>query len=365
MKKESIISTIFLLLVLVVAIVTGLTVISDAFQRYYDGKSPVLFTIGVLIIGFIFNIVLMELAHVVGAKVGKCKVVSVNFYFICFFKTAKGWKVGTRDFDGLTGETKITTTKESKLNYYIWMPIVFYAIELAICILLYTSGQSAKSGSALRWLGIVGLLWIILSSMLFVYDFIPARLDTMSDGYRMMLSTKKVNYDALLKYMNSVGEASLNNNSVSPEYFDEITDFTADLNLFAIESAILAKKYDDAKLMIEKMNGAEKLAIYVKQELVAQDLFIRFMCGDIEETKKFYEEKVDSESRKFLANSNNIAAARAYMFVASQIDKSSFELSYAISKKEKVIKRLPKSERAVETAFYDEIVAIVEPKKEN
>ena len=36
MKKESVISTVFLLIVLAVAIIMGLTVISDAFENMYE-----------------------------------------------------------------------------------------------------------------------------------------------------------------------------------------------------------------------------------------------------------------------------------------------------------------------------------------
>ena len=58
MKKESIISTVFLLIVLAVAIIMGLTVVSDAFEKMYESNfSPVLFTLIVLIAGFIFNVV--------------------------------------------------------------------------------------------------------------------------------------------------------------------------------------------------------------------------------------------------------------------------------------------------------------------
>ena len=79
MKKESIISTVFLLVVLAVAVIMGLTVISDAFEKMYESDmSPVLFTLIVLVLGFAFNVVWMEVAHVLGAKAGKCKVVAVT-----------------------------------------------------------------------------------------------------------------------------------------------------------------------------------------------------------------------------------------------------------------------------------------------
>lgn len=366
MKKESIISTVFLLIVLGVAIVMGLTVVSDAFTRLYelDEKlSPILFTLVVLILGFVVNIVLMELAHVIGAKVGKCKVVSMNCYYLCLKKTKTGWKLGFADFDGLTGETKIIKTERSKLNAYVWMPIVFYAAELAGCIVLYSAGQNAEGQSPLKWLAIAALLWIILSSILFVYDFIPFKLDTSNDGYRLSLLTKPENAKALINYMDYQGHLSCEDGQAKLEFNETFTDFTVENNLVVVETALLVRDYKSAGEMIHKMSSPDlKIDSYLKKRIVAQNMFIAIMTKPLEEVKKYYDESVGDNDRKFISNDVSIEALRAYSLIAGLIDDSQFEVQYALSKKEKAIKKCPPNIWEDEKKLFEEVVSKIQQK---
>ena len=358
MKKESVISTGFLLLVLAVAIIMGLTVIRDAFERLYVLKmSEVLFTLLVLFVGFVFNIVIMELAHVLGAKIGKCKVVSVNCYFLCLKKTKEGWKFGVDDFDGLTGETKILKTEKSKLNAYVWMPIVFYAAELAACILLYSMGNGATDVSSLKWLAIAALLWIILSSILFVYDFIPFKLDTFNDGYRLSLLTKPDDAKALLDYMDYQGKISYGDEQNTLTFNEKMTDFTVEMNLVVIENEILSRKYNEALEMLLKIKQSQsKINPYLLKKVTSQDMFVRLMTKPLEEVKKYYKENVNDNDGKFISNDGNIDSVRAYSLIAGLIDDSPFEVQYALSKKEKAIKRCPKHLVDSENKLFEDVV---------
>ena len=364
MKKESIISTVFLLVVLAVAIVMGLTVISDAFEKFYELEmSPVLFTLIVLLTGFVFNVLFMELAHIFGAKVGKCKVVSVNFYYIGFKKTQNGWKFGFDDFDGLTGETKIVKTEKSKLNAYVWMPIVFYAAELAGCIVLYSMGQTASKESALRWLGIAGLLWIVLSSILFVYDFIPFKLDTVNDGYRLSLLTKPDNAQALLDYMDYQGRLSLEGPSAELKFNEKSSDFIFESNLTVVEQALIKRDYIAAGKMIEKMkNTSGKIDQFLVKRIIAQEMFVLLMTKPLDEVKKHYDENVSDADRKFISNDVTVEALRAYALIAGLIDNSQFEVQYAISKKEKAIKKFLPIFQEEEKELFEEVIKKIQEK---
>lgn len=364
MKKESVISTVFLLIVLAVAIIMGLTVISDAFEKMYESDlSPVLFTLIVLILGFVFNIVWMEVAHVVGAKVGKCKVVSVNCYYLGFKKTKEGWKFGIDDFDGLTGETKILKTEKSKLNAYVWMPIVFYAAELAACIVLYSMGQTAPKDSALKWLGIAGLLWIILSSILFVYDFIPFKLDTSNDGYRLALLSKPDNAKALLDYMDYQGRMAIEGKAVELEFNEKITDFTVETNLIVVEQAILKGEYKKAAGMLKAIKeSGSKIDPFLMKRIVAQDMFVELMTKPLEEVKKYYEENVNDADRKFISNDVSVESLRTYSLIAGLIDDSQFEVQYAVSKKDKAFKRCEKVYLEEEKKLFDQVVEKIQEK---
>lgn len=364
MKKESIISTGFLLLTLAVAIIMGLTVVSNAFQTLYSlSMSEVLFTIIVLLLGFVFNVALMEVAHILGAKVGKCKVVSVNLYFLCLKKTKNGWKFCIDEFDGLTGETKIVKTDKSRLNAYVWMPIVFYAAELAGCIVLYSIGGSSTASTTLQWLAIAALLWIILSSILFVYDFIPFKLDTMNDGYRLSLLTKPENAEALLDYMDYQGHLSLEDESKAIAFNENISDFTVDINLSVVEREVLSGNYEAALEMLLKMKNSEvHFDQYLRKRIVAQEMFVRLMKEPLEQVKEFYEKEVNDADRKFISNDSSIEALRAYVLIAGLIDDSQFEVQYAVSKKDKALKRCVKNTIESEKKLFDEVIKKIQEK---
>ena len=364
MKKESIISTVFLLVVLAVAVIMGLTVISDAFEKMYESDmSPVLFTLIVLVLGFAFNVVWMEVAHVLGAKVGKCKVVAVNCYYLCLKKSKDGWKFGIDDFDGLTGETRIVKTEKSKLNAYVWMPIVFYAAELAACIVLYSMGQTAPKDSALKWLGIAGLLWIILSSILFVYDFIPFKLDTANDGFRLSLLTKPDNAKALLDYMDYQGRMSFEGKPVELEFNEKTTDFTVETNLLVIEQTILKRDYEAASEMLKKIKeSGVKIDPFLMKRIVTQEMFVQLMTKPLEEVKKYYDENISDADRKFISNDVSTEALRTYALIAGLIDDSQFEVQYAVSKKDKAFKKCLKAYVDEEKKLFDEVVKKIQEK---
>lgn len=359
MKKESVVSFVFLIVVLAVAVVMGLCVVRDAFDRLYtQPMSPIIFTLIALIVGFVFNIVLIELAHAAGAKLGKCKVVSICFYFIAFVKTKQGLKIKIDDFDGLTGETKIIAKdKDSKLNAYVWMPIVFYAIELATCIVLYTMANDATTDSPIKWIGLVGLLWIILSSMLIVYNFLPFKMDTMTDGYRLILLANKKNTKPLLDYMSYQGKKAIGEDYEFEAEFDEMTDFTANLSFIAAERELLKGNNDKVNHLINNIEkGKDMLKEEANYRLSAMKLYMMFMDKPISEVKEFYEKEIDDKTRKFLSNDSDISSLRTYALIAGLIDESEFEVQYACSKKEKSIKKCPKQDWEVEGKLFDSVV---------
>ena len=87
MKKEDISGLIVYLIIIAFAIVFGLTVLqAHNAESTLNGIWYVLYIIGAVLVGAVFNAILFELAHVVGAKIGKYEIVSVNILGLCFYK---------------------------------------------------------------------------------------------------------------------------------------------------------------------------------------------------------------------------------------------------------------------------------------
>ena len=138
MKKEDIASIIVYLLMIGAAVVVGLTAVKEVFLwHYHFSLNNYVFAILAILAALIVNIVGLEVFHVLGAKAGHYKILSVNVLWLCFRKKEGKWKLGFKDFDGLTGETKVAPKDEkSKLGLYVWLPVLAYFVELIACIVI-------------------------------------------------------------------------------------------------------------------------------------------------------------------------------------------------------------------------------------
>ena len=124
MKKEDISGIIVYLIIIVLAVVFGLAVLqANANDMTLSGFPYVMFIIGSVVGGALFNSIMFELAHVLGAKIGKYDILSVNILGLCFYKNEGKTKFKFASFDGLTGETRIVPKKgmEDKANPYTYL----------------------------------------------------------------------------------------------------------------------------------------------------------------------------------------------------------------------------------------------------
>ena len=155
MKKEDVISYIVYALILIAAILTVVFAINPLLSgedAYLNGLpvfsySPVVYSIITIVISIIFGGILVEVGHVLGAKIGKYKIISVNILYFNFYKTknAQGkdtFKFRFKSFDGLTGETIVmpVTGKDGKYisrpGAMIYLPNLLLALFTALSLVL-------------------------------------------------------------------------------------------------------------------------------------------------------------------------------------------------------------------------------------
>ena len=108
MKKEDIVGFIVYLIIFGFAIVFGLLVLRE--HASHSGLTTPLYLVyilGAIFTGVIFNSLLLEVGHVLGAKVGGYKIISVNVLGLMFYFDGRKKKFRVKNYDGLTGETKI------------------------------------------------------------------------------------------------------------------------------------------------------------------------------------------------------------------------------------------------------------------
>lgn len=362
MKKEDAASYVVYLLMIALALILGFTLIRSTFQSVYppNEMNSYLFAFLVILGGLIINAVGLELGHLLGGLAGGYSIVSFNVFGLCIYKKEGKTKFGFKPFDGLTGETILAPKKEkSNPKFYVWFPLILYIIELAACITLYTVGASYKdvAHSPMRYLATMSVILIAISSMIALYNFVPVRLDSMTDGYRLTLISKPINveaYNELMRVENLQREGKKVDNI---RVFEQVTDFTASINLITVYEDLSKKDYDAALKIIDMMIvEPTKISKTTYYRLVCQKLYIKILLEPIEEVKKYYDEKIDDKMRRFISNDLSMESLRAYVLIAGILDESLGEVEYANSKKNKALKRSLASRAKIESQLYEDAI---------
>lgn len=351
-----------------IALIIGFTLVKDMFSAYNSASTrlinPYAFAIIVIILGVVLNAVFLELFHILGGKIGGYAIASVNVFGFCWTKKEGKWCFGFKDFDGLTGETVLAPKKEkANPKMYVWLPLLMYIVELIACIIIYSIGSNKKivqDNATLVWLGTAAIMLITISSMMAIYNFVPVKLDSMTDGYRLTLISKEVNvqaYNELMRIENlqregkEIGEVKV---------FDQITEFTASLNLVTVYEYLSKKDYEPALKLIDKIcEEPDKISRTTYNRLIAQKLYIKIVTLPLEEAKTYYDSEVNDSIRRFISNDLSMESIRAYVLIAGMLDESIGEVQFADSRKGKAMKRALKTRAKVEEELYKDAIEMV------
>lgn len=364
MKKQDIASLIVYVLMLVMALLVGLLVLKPLLSEK-AGTLPFnafLFIILIVVAGLFVNVLFLEIGHALGGLLGGYSVVSMNVVGLCLYKKDGRWRLGFKNYDGLTGETILAPRhrvdakgqkKEPSPKAYVWLPLFFYLIELIICVAF----SSLKEPVALS---VTAIIFVTIGSMITLYNFIPLHLDSMTDGYRLTLINKKINveaYNELMRIENLLREGK---DTGEIRVFAEITDFTASINLISVYRHLEKGELDAAMRLIDRMlEDPKKVSTVTARRLLAQKLYIMLVTEDLAIVRAYYDEHIDDDVRRFIANDLSMESLRAYVLIAGLLDDAPGEIAYAESRRDKALKRTMKARRIIEKRLYDEAIAKV------
>ena len=365
MKKEDVISLLVYIFMLAVAFVVGKFVVSDAVANLSltTGKA-VLMVFAVVIISVIIIAAVIEIAHISGARMGGYEVTSVNVLGFSWRKINGKWKFKFSGFDGLTGETKITPKKEDA------SPKPFALFPLFVCLLIIALGIAGyfifqhlyrttptqeKFGIKKLYsvLSIFLLLLATLCGMIEVYNIFPAKLDTMTDGYRLLIASNKENVKAFNE-LNRIENAYQSNIELTDmKTFDTITDFTTQTNMYSVYKYLKEERFDEAEAILDKIIQARnKINKANYCSALAQKMYILLMARDFVLAQKYYTENVTQEYKRFIANDCSMQSIRAYILISSMLDISEHEVRFAIGRKQKALKNTLQGRKEVEESLY-------------
>ena len=90
MRREELASLIVYLLMIALAVIVGLTAVKDALSVCRPANmNPFLFVIITIVVGLLFNIIMLEVLHAIGGKLGGYRVTYINIFYFGFEKIQK------------------------------------------------------------------------------------------------------------------------------------------------------------------------------------------------------------------------------------------------------------------------------------
>ena len=359
MKKEDVIGLIIYLIIIALAVVFGLTVLqAHNPDSSFQGFGYVAFVAISVIGGVILNAIMFELAHMLGAKVGKYLILSVNILGFSFVRDQENkFKFRFASFDGLTGETKIVPKKgfEDKANPtpYLLFGSLFFVVEAIIVMVLFTLFKDSKT-AALTDVAYGALTVGAIGLVILFYNIVPLKIDSMTDGYRLTMVSNPKNKAAFNELLRVEYELQ-QGNKVEVKLFDEITNFTADLNLNKVYTLLDEKNYDEAEEILDKIINAKQgidAKVYIRAR--AQKIYINLINKGLDEAKAYYDKEVPVSERREISNDISMQSIRAYLLMSGLLDKSRSECVIALNNVYKAFKKTPKNRQATELALFNE-----------
>ena len=360
MKKEDFSGIIVYVLILAIAVVFGITVLQHHAAKFNNTFIYILFIVGAIAAGLLFNSLMYELAHVFGAKAGRYKIVSVNILGLQWYKEDGKTKFKFGGFDGLTGETKIVPKEDAKKepnpSPYLLFGTMFYLIELIIIVVLFTLFKD-NSNSILENIGYFALIMGVIGGMILLYNILPIKLDSITDGYRLRMCTNAANKKAFNELLRVEYAISQGQTDVEIKTFDQITNFTADLNLNKVYVLLDKKDFVEAEKLIDIiLTGKDNISDKVYIRARAQKIYINIMSKPLEEAKEFYDKEVPMDERRYLSADISMVSIRTYLLMSGLLDGAKSECMIAINNVRKCFNSTPKQRRKTEATLFNDAI---------
>ena len=339
LKKNDFATFLAYIAMFAIALLVGLLVISPTIKGSpLSTPEAVVIVVVSVIVGVIVNSAGLELLHMLGAASGGYQILSVCVLSMTFKKRkSRKEKLFTfASFEGLTGETKVNPKDPEKSNPtgMILFPMLGYLLEVIVLLVLAAVFQSAT------WVPVGSYVILAIGGMIFVYNAIPAHLDSITDGYLLILLSKPVNrvaYNQILFAEHSENkEQALENLPL----YNEISDFTATLNSLAAYRKIKEGKPEEALAIFSAIASAQKgVSKSVVQEASCQKLALLLLLEKKGEAKDYYEGMSDAD-RRYIASLASLPALRCYALISGILEESDSEVSWAFDKVERLEKKV-------------------------
>ncbi len=355
MKKNDTFGYLAYALMLALAVCVGFFILRPDFASgaSYLTMNVFLLVFLSILVGIVLTSLLLELGHLLGAKMGHYEVTA----WICLGIGLKKDKDDKNkfflgSFDGLTGETIVAPkdTKKSNPRISIYMALLFILIEIAAIsgLLVFGLAKIKVGETGYYWIKPASEVVLTIIGMILLYDIFPAPLDAKNDGYLMTILNSKINVIAYNEMLLATDKLTRGLPVGDLPVYDEVTDFTYSVNDVTLYEDLNKGDYEAALNILEKtLASKDKVSTSLYRTAEAQKIAILLDTKPLEEAKAYYI-ALPLEVKKHLSALNSAPAIRAYVLANGMIEESIGETEAGLNKVHDVFRKLPKEKKAVE-----------------
>jgi hypothetical protein len=359
MKKEDIYSLIVYGLMVGIALFVGLEIIAPAFRQLgIVGAAQYGYAIITILGGFLLNAFLLEFGHLLGALVGGYNIKSINVLGLSLTKTNNQWIFAIKPFEGLTGETIVSPrSTQSKPTLNLWGGLILYVVEVVVAfyVAYYVFTEE-------QWGRYASIVIIAIGGMLMMYNFMPFKMDTITDGYRLTTVTQGKGNEAFNELVR-IEKAYEENQDPKPfKQFKELNTLTVQVLLHEIYDQLLRLDYNGAMININKIMNTPKLGESMINQAFAMKTYVDFMQTTEEGRKEIFY-NLSSRERKYIANDSHMMTITTYLIVAGTIEDSFSESVFCYDRKPTALQRVhEKNIRHIQDQLFARVLEMVQSK---
>ena len=362
MKKENIFGIIMYLLIFAFAVVYGLTVLQTHFEHstMTEVWQYAIYIVCSILVGVILSALLQEFGHFLGAKVAGYKITKFTILYLSIYLDNGKYKFGFKNFEGMTGETQIVPNYEKNDNpnpvpYLIYGPIFNLTWFIgALFLFFYFNNGNPFDGDVAYAILTVGLI----SAVLFVYDIVPVKLDSSTDGYRLMTLIKnkdRKQFNDLLVAQYETNHGKLEGAKKETADIPAVIKDTTEGKLIILYGLIDEKKYDEANKVLDEIFEKEsELTKRGQLEATEQRMYIKIMTTPLDEMVEYYQNEVPLSLKREISSDFTIIGIRTYLLMAGLLDKSRSECLIVLKHIAKAYKNTSPNRRHAELVLFND-----------
>lgn len=292
------------------------------------------FMIVAFVAGIVATALILELGHLIGAKLGGYKITYWCCLGIRFKRNKEGkMKIGFGSFDGLTGETKVVPNDVVKSNprRMVYTPMILFLVEVIGCV-IWCSISLARSQSepSAYWSYIFAVVVLTVACAIFFYNIFPATLDSKNDGRMLTILTSQTNVEAYNRILVNEDLVARGEPVEGELVYENVTNFTIMMNNTIMFDAIKKGDYEKALGILDLTIACkENVSSSNYNEATAIKTALILLTKPAEEAKQYYIDLPLEQKKYFVALGSNACRA-AYILVSAVVEDSSGEAEIAL-----------------------------------